>query len=141
MSQSLNLDRQKLSAELGEDVADLVIRFAHPVSASELKGMAFDVDKYLAVLRRMSRMASGLDLELGRRIGRACKEMIRTCDTTEQRQVALVVAAIRYFVYPYDAEDDVSSQSGLEDDAMVVNYVIRETGLPVEPVEIPAAPQ
>lgn len=138
MSNEMNLDKAKLVETLGADVADLVIRFAHPVSASELMGMVFDVDKYLAVLRRMSRMSSGIDLGLGRRIGRACKKLIRMCDTSDERQVALVVAAVRYFVYPYDAEDDVSSQSGLEDDAMVVNYVIEETGLPVEPVELPS---
>jgi uncharacterized membrane protein YkvA (DUF1232 family) len=46
----------------------------------------------------------------------------------------MIVGAVRYFVYPYDAEDDLESMSGLVDDALVVNFVIEETGLDVPPV-------
>lgn len=134
MKAQVNLDRARITAALGKPVAELFIKFCEPLPSEALRNMALDVDRYLLVLKRMMQVNRKIDIDLGNRIASACMELLKQCDPAKAEQTAMIVGAVRYFVYPYDAEDDLESVSGLVDDALVVNFVIQETGLDVPPV-------
>lgn len=129
-----SLDRERITAALGQHVAELFLKFCEPLPSEALRNMALDVDRYLVVLRKMLEVNRQIDIDLANRIASACMELLKQCDPAKPEQTALVVGAVRYFVYPYDAQDDLQSTSGLADDAMVVNFVIEETGLSVPTV-------
>ena len=47
-----------------------------------------------------------------------------------------MVGAIRYFIQARDADNDLRSPEGLNDDALVMNHVIRITGAPITPIQV-----
>lgn len=53
-----------------------------------------------------------------------------------ERQRALVVGVLRYFVSNDDSLSDLEFASGFHDDAQVMNYVLEELGLEDEAVDI-----
>lgn len=126
--------KQRANAELGPPAAELFLKFVEPVDQITLMAMIRDVEGYLDVLEHMASKMGKVDMKLAKGIATACVELVRKCPFTDPWCMSLVAGAVRYFVYPFDAEDDVSSETGLDDDAEVVNFVIKETGLPVDPV-------
>lgn len=53
-----------------------------------------------------------------------------------ERERALVVGALRYFVSDDDSLSDLEFASGFHDDAEVMNYVLEELGLEEEAIHI-----
>lgn len=129
MSPKVTLDRGEIRRALGAQAGDLFLKFAEPLPSEALRNMALDVDRYLLVLKQMLELNEFIDIDLANRVASACMELLKQCDPGNLEQTALTVGAVRYFVYPYDAQDDLESVGGFQDDASVVNFVIRKTGL------------
>ena len=70
-----------------------------------------------------------VDLGLAEHVAEACVGLLDglTEDTPEQQR-RLVQLAVRYFVRADDAEGDLTSVSGFDDDAAVLNAVARQLG-------------
>lgn len=136
-SSKLDPETEKtMKEELGEHVVELMSKFVAPLSSDSLRSMVLDVDRYLLVLRETKLSRSFIDTDLADRIASACMDLLKKCDPSDEKRTALVVGAVRYFIYPFDVTDDVNSPNGLLDDAAVVNFVIRHTGLDVPLVKI-----
>lgn len=89
---------------------------------------------YLDQVRQLQEEHPFIDLDLVERIGVACSALLDLYGDLEEPARAAVVGAIRYFVIEEDAEGDLDSIVGFDDDARVVNWVINRFGLPVQPV-------
>jgi uncharacterized membrane protein YkvA (DUF1232 family) len=94
-------------------------------SASE-RELASSIDVYLEVVRQRAQRQEFVDLALATRIARSAKLMIGALSPDTPADVrGLVQAAIRYFVLEEDAEADISSPIGFDDDRDVFNAVAR----------------
>jgi uncharacterized membrane protein YkvA (DUF1232 family) len=55
--------------------------------------------------------------------------LIDSYDSFDERQQALVVGAIRYFILDDDGIDDEVFATGFADDIKIMNYVLQEIGI------------
>ena len=127
---------KQLQSALGREVAAVFSRHLEGAEMSELAVLEAAFDPYLAQVRACLGENEFLDISLAERLVTTCRELIGTCNQEDTEQVALVVAAIRYFLDPDDAEADCESVLGFDDDAQGVNWAIEVTGLPVLPVTL-----
>jgi hypothetical protein len=125
----------ELVAALGPAVAEVFSRHLEGATATALDSLAGQFEHHLTRVRDCLATNEFLDVRLAERLALTCNQLLECCDRSDAGQVALVVAAVRYFLDPNDAEADCESLLGFDDDAQVVNYVIRRTGLPVELVK------
>jgi uncharacterized membrane protein YkvA (DUF1232 family) len=58
-------------------------------------------------------------------------------ESGDKDKTLLVATGVRYYVTPHDAESELESRHGYRDDIHVLNFVIQETGLAVEPLSEP----
>jgi len=127
---------KQLETALGREVAAVFSRHLDGASAAEFATLEAAFDPYLEQVRDCLGENEFLDINLAERLVATCRNLISACNQQDAEQVALVVAGIRYFLDPDDAEADCESVLGFDDDAQVVNWVIQATGLPVEPVAL-----
>jgi hypothetical protein len=85
------------------------------------------VRKYLDTICQASDEDQHLDIATSSDLGRGLLRLLRDC---ADEALPHVQAAIYYFVECEDAEPDLSSARGFEDDACVFNCVCRHVGLP-----------
>ena len=75
-----------------------------------------------------------LDVRLADELAGACKVLLRMYDGFDEHARAAVVGAVRYFVTSRDADNDLRSAHGFDDDVKVVNHVIEVTGSGITPI-------
>ena len=80
------------------------------------------------IAARDERQHSGLGVA-SRRIAQRCEMMLERYPQFKEREQALIVGAVRYFILQRDGLPDDTPFLGLEDDVQVVNYVLEELGL------------
>lgn len=96
---------------------------ASPVSPVELE---YRLSAYGAMLRTHVAHVDVLDLWTADLIERKCLAMIGKLEGADERTCRLVQSAVLYFVKQDDAEDDIRSPAGFDDDLEVVEAVARE---------------
>jgi uncharacterized membrane protein YkvA (DUF1232 family) len=89
-----------------------------------------DVRDYGRRLGEQSRWrGDDVDLPLAAKLGQALVRLLGTLDDkSPERARRLVQAAVRYYVIEDDAFADQESLAGFDDDAAVINAVLRELG-------------
>lgn len=92
-------------------------------TADELRRDATAVRSYVESLRIAAVDDPLLDLDLAERIGGALARLLALADRWSYQQRRLLAGAAAYFVSAADADDDVTSASGMVDDARVVRTV------------------
>ena len=94
-----------------------------------LPALAREVTDYRATVVAASRVSEFVDVRLAGRIADACELLLGAlADAPTERQLRLAHVAVRYFVLEDDVEGDLTSVVGFDDDAEVVNVVLRELG-------------
>lgn len=89
-----------------------------------------EVKKYeQAIAQRSTVRNADVDPTLGNALAAASMKLLTTLkdDTPPERRIA-IQAAVRYFVIEDDADSDLDSILGLDDDAEVLNAVMRHLG-------------
>jgi hypothetical protein len=87
------------------------------------------VREHLVVLREADADEEMLDGKLGVALAEASEALLnRFPDEDSEDAKLLIQAAVRYFVLNEDAEGDLDSLVGFDDDAMVFNAVVEELG-------------
>jgi hypothetical protein len=117
------LDRERASAALGERLADRFLQYA----SDDAHGLLFRIDAHLAEVRRAAVRwpESERHFEVVERIAGQCKRLLGRVQTLDDDGRAAVVGAVRYFLDTHDLERD-DEPLGFGDDALVVDYVVRE---------------
>ena len=89
------------------------------------------MDAHLDYLRESVARNEFLDLTLAKRLASECHRLLEavSSDGTEEPERRLARAAVRYFIQDEDGDSDADSILGLDDDALVLDAVIRELGL------------
>ena len=87
------------------------------------------VREHLVVLREAVEDEELLDGKLGVELAEASEALLnRFPDEESEDSRLLIQAAVRYFVLNEDAEGDMDSLVGFDDDALVFNAVVEELG-------------
>ncbi|MBW2524060.1 MAG: hypothetical protein JRI23_07790 [Deltaproteobacteria bacterium] len=96
------------------------------VPISELQS---ELRRYQQSLARSAQWSDEVDPVLARSLGNACVKLLSTVtDETEPAARQAIQAAVRYFILEDDAESDLDSVIGLDDDAEVLNAVLAYLG-------------
>ncbi len=94
-----------------------------------LTALAREVADYRVTVAAARRSSEFVDVELARRIADACDKLLEALPPApSERQLRLARIAVRYFVLEDDAEGDLTSVAGFDDDADVLNVVLQELG-------------
>jgi len=108
---------------LDEDQAEIVAELLEedPLSFGELRD---EVSFYMHKVRGAADESEIVDIEMAEDISEAARALITYAAGLGDEEAHLVVhAAVRYFVLEDDAEDDLESPIGFDDDAEVMNAV------------------
>jgi len=119
---------QGVIERLPQDSADFFQRLlAEPtLDAGDLWMM---VRGHLVALREAEAAEEVMDGRLGKELAEASEQLLyRFPDEDSEDGQLLIQAAIRYFVLNEDAEGDMDSLVGFDDDAQVFNVVVEELG-------------
>jgi hypothetical protein len=123
------LDPEDTREALGPVIADILLQHATALPPEEAIALTALIDGHL---ERVESEAPGERLVgLANELAATCRAMLKRYADLDVPGRAAVVGAVRYFVRAWDAENDLRSPHGLEDDARVINYVIEVTDLNV----------
>jgi hypothetical protein len=88
-----------------------------------------EVKDYQQAIHQRSSDDEGVDPALAENLVRASMRLLGTLnDATPESTRRIVQAAVRYFIIEDDADSDLDSILGLDDDAEVINAVLRHLG-------------
>ncbi len=88
-----------------------------------------DIDKYITRVRDESTRREFVDVQLAERLGTTARGLVSLLGpNTSEEHAKLIRAAVRYFFLETDAESDLNSVVGFDDDADVLNAVARFLG-------------
>lgn len=91
--------------------------------------LRMQVQDYRQVVHQAAREKEFVDVDLADHIADACLELLDgVTKGAPQVERRLVQVAIRYFVEEEDADDDMASIFGFDDDAAVLNAVLNYLG-------------
>jgi uncharacterized membrane protein YkvA (DUF1232 family) len=80
-------------------------------------------------IKEAARANEFIDTSLAERLASACSGLLDRVDgATPEASRRLVQVAVRYFIIDDDAEPDLESVCGLDDDTGVLNAVLRHLG-------------
>lgn len=117
-------------------VAGIYAENSEGLSEEDAMALGPEVDNYLELLRTELLENALIDIDLAERIGETCKALLAKYREFNKHGKASVVGAIRYFIEIDDADCDLDSKAGFEDDAEVVNFVIALTRADIPKIEI-----
>lgn len=108
-----------------------------PARLDDLHRLRGRVAVHLDSLEEQSFSHEFLDLELARTLARGLTVLIDGASAFDAEERSLVRAAVEYFVLSLDAENDVTSPIGLEDDVRVFNAACRALGRAALEIPLP----
>jgi hypothetical protein len=123
------LDAAHVAAALGPRLAERFLQYAVEPADGERGELMLRIDEHLAQMRRAAERRNpaapdhaGVDAlaTLGKRLLLRLGDAAASADTR-----AAIAGAVRYFIDTHDLERD-DAPLGLEDDALVMNYVVSE---------------
>lgn len=103
-------------------------RLCVDVESNLLQGLVKDVEQHVSQVRSALEANEFLDVVLAEKIAKLLIDLLGTIERYPGAKQRLIVGAARYFVRSNDAQADLSSLLGFDDDAAVLNYVLVELG-------------
>lgn len=92
-------------------------------------GLRSEISDYVADLTRAALATEFIDLDTARLVATLCGRLLdRLAPDSPDEHRRAVQAAVRYFVLPDDAESDIESPIGFDDDLAVVEAVAQHVG-------------
>ena len=109
-------------------VLDVFERLVSEIQPAHLVTLAADVGAHLEVIRVAARQNELLPLDLAEEIAEKLRLLLRELQGLPAEHQTLVIGAARYFVSTQDVNPDTQTVLGLDDDASVLNHVLRTIG-------------
>ncbi len=86
------------------------------------------LEDYSGAITRALDQNEFLDITVSDALYQTSKNLLSTFDTYTQEQQPWIVGAIRYFIKDNDADGDLDGPTGFDDDAEVMNAVLKAIG-------------
>jgi uncharacterized membrane protein YkvA (DUF1232 family) len=113
-----------LDPETDRTFARLCVDVEHAL----LPGLVNDVEQHVAQAREALAVNEFLDVAMADKVASLLVGLINKIGKYPQEKQKLIVGAARYFIRNHDAQDDMRSLLGFDDDVAVLNYVLTELG-------------
>ncbi len=113
---------------LSPEVDRILREIAIPVKPDEVEILKTEIKHYLDRIVQAQRKNEFLNEPLARRIGEIGVLLLKSYHSYTKEQQALVTGAVRYFVLAKDKDNDLHSPLGFDDDAEVMNFVLKSIG-------------
>lgn len=113
---------------LPQSMHDYVVPLIHetPMDVAELYS---SVTAHIADIQDKAQLFEFIDIDTGLMVALHCRELLNgITSTTSREHRQLIQVAARYFIQNEDADSDMSSIVGFDDDALVVDTVARIVG-------------
>jgi uncharacterized membrane protein YkvA (DUF1232 family) len=78
--------------------------------------------------RAAMRQNEFIDIVLAEAIARTLDQLLKESGNYPENHRRLIIGAAHYFIQNQDAQGDISSILGFDDDVAVLNYVLKEIG-------------
>lgn len=104
-----------------------------PVDVSLVKA---EVEYHVQAIRLAARRNEFLDVAAAERLGATLVALLDQYPTYPEQHQALIAGAARYFAREQDVDPDTTSLLGLDDDALVLNFVLDAIGQPELKVQL-----
>ena len=118
------------------NVAPIFKRLCVAVPVEKIAQIKSDLDNCMEQMRAEAPEKPNLDIKLADEIGKRCHFLLDRYSELEKKDQALVMGAVRYFVYDDDPFPDGTFATGLDDDATIVNHVLEKLGIEDQFIEI-----
>ncbi len=129
-------DKKYPFPEFPESIQETFSKLARRVSEDEVHELSTRLTQTVRMIAaRDERHHSGLGAA-SRRIAQSCEMLLSRYHHFKEREQALIVGAVRYFILQRDGLPDDTPFLGLEDDVSVLNYVLEELGLASSAIEL-----
>ena len=128
MPQSANLPIFE-NFPLGQDILCHFRPLCVAVPADEIPLLQAQLDNYVQDVTAALQNNEFLDLSTTRQITAVLIQLLTGYETYTEPQRALIAGATRYVIKQDDAEHDIQSLLGLDDDVKVLNFVLDQLGL------------
>jgi len=118
------------------DVTAVLAAYIVDASADELSGLVESVAAHVTLVTEAAASRDFVDVGLARRLAEVLQTLVADAAQYTARERALLAGAIRYFTEHNDVSSDLTSPTGFEDDAAILNAVCVSLGrveLTVEP--------
>lgn len=112
------------------DVQHVLAAYIQIVSTEELLERRESVEQHLRRVEDVALQRDFVDLALAREVGRVLGALLDDSDQYTARERALLAGAVRYFTDHDDVDGDLTSPTGFEDDAAILNAVCVFLGRP-----------
>ena len=130
MSRQSSLSSSLFAPGLAPEVERVFRPLCVPLDAPEAAILQAAITEHLHAVRQARQRNEFLDLSAAEALAQGLNALIDLYSDCAPAQQALIVGAARYFVRRDDAEGDLVSVLGFEDDATVFNYVAGAIGRP-----------
>lgn len=109
-------------------VIPLFNRLCQNLSQEAINELEVEVEKYKDKLYAVSTEHGGIDIDLLNGLYRSSKYLMSEFGRLDEEQRKLAIGAIQYFIAEDDPLGDLDFESGLNDDARVMNHVLEKLG-------------
>jgi len=113
---------------LPSNVREIFEEMCEALPREEAWALAPAVRDHARAVRSAQKANEFLDADTAEQIASALIAILMDYDSFKDDHKRLIIGAIRYFVTSQDAEADLTSILGFEDDALVLNYVLEIIG-------------
>lgn len=117
-------------SRLGPAVDAMFRPMCQAVPSTEAETLAQAVAEHVSLVRDARRHNEFLDVAAAEQVAGILGDLLSRYSTFPTEQQALITGAARYFIRSDDAESDMRSVLGFDDDFEVVNLVLDVLGLP-----------
>ena len=113
---------------LDQEIDRVFTQLCADVDPALLTVLITEVEQHASLVRSALGVNEFLDVALAEKIAKLLKDLLGNIEKYPKPKQRLIVGASRYFVRSHDAQADLSSLLGFDDDAAVLNYVLVELG-------------
>lgn len=124
MTKSLPLLPNQLDPRL-EQVFQPLCTDILPADVTELRRQ---ITSHVGEVRAALQYNEFVDLALAKRLGNVLRQLLSKLNDYPEEHRCLIVGAVRYFLHNKDAQNDLASVLGFDDDTAVLNFVLQEIG-------------
>lgn len=117
------------------DVHAVLAEYTAEANLADLEAERSAIDAHLARVRAAAEERDFVDLQLAVRIADVLTTLLDEASGYTARERALLGGAVRYFCQHDDVNSDLTSPTGFEDDAEILNAVSAYLGRPELTIE------
>lgn len=130
MSRQPSFPPSLFSPGLAPEIERVFRPLCAPLDAPEAAALQAAIAEHLHAVRQARQRNEFLDLAAAETIAAGLQSLLEAYPGCPPPQRALIVGAVRYFARSDDAEGDLISVLGFDDDKTVFNYVAGAIGRP-----------